>query len=74
MDVATSTAVAVNQERACFCALPLAESHSNEEETMERRTFLSALTGVSLGALLEVPFTEVAGAQNRAQTGADQVF
>jgi haloacetate dehalogenase len=72
MDVATSSGVVVSQERAGFCALSLAESHSNEEETMERRSFLSALTGLSLGVLLGGPFTEVAGAQNRAQTGAGQ--
>lgn len=37
---------------------------------MERRSFLVALAGASLGVLSEGIFTEFATAQNAAQTGA----
>src|SRR5467141_1211360 len=42
----------------------------SEEETLERRNFLGALAGASLGVLSEGTFTEFARAQNRAQAGA----
>jgi hypothetical protein len=48
----------------------------SEEEMLERRSFLGALAGASLGVLSEDTFTEFARAQNRAQAGAilaDQV-
>src|ERR1700735_4595471 len=51
-------------------ALPLATLHSNEEEAMERRTFLSAVTGASVSVLLEGSFSEFASAQNPAQAAA----
>jgi haloacetate dehalogenase len=47
-----------------------------EEEMLERRNFLCALAGASLGVLPESIFTDFAGAQNTAQAGgisADQV-
>src|SRR5258708_38349396 len=40
------------------------------EEMLERRSFLGALTGASLGVLSEGIFTEFARAQNTAQAGA----
>src|SRR5271155_1078156 len=42
----------------------------SEEEMLERRSFLGALAGASLGALSEGIFTEFASAHNRAQAGA----
>jgi haloacetate dehalogenase len=42
----------------------------SEEEMLERRGFLGALAGASLGVLSEGIFTELARAQNKAQAGA----
>jgi haloacetate dehalogenase len=41
----------------------------SEEETLERRSFLGALAGASLGVLPEGIFTELATPQNKAQAG-----
>src|SRR6202789_4317788 len=48
-------------------AAPRATRPSNDEEAMERRTFLGAVTSASLGALVEGSFSESARAQNAAQ-------
>lgn len=50
MEVASSNRIDINQ-RATLSADSLAERHSKEEGTMERRTFIGAVTGVSLGLL-----------------------
>src|SRR6204780_1811667 len=42
------------------------------EEIMERRIFLGAVTGASLGLLLESSFTELAQAQNVSPTAGSQ--
>jgi len=47
------------------------KDHLDEEEKVERRSFLSALTGASLSVLSEGAFTEFAKAQNTPQTGTD---
>jgi haloacetate dehalogenase len=47
------------------------KGHWNEEETVERRSFLGALTGASLGVRSEGAFTEFARAQSTAQAGAN---
>jgi haloacetate dehalogenase len=47
-----------------------AESHWNPEEAVERRTFLGALTGASLGVVLGGSLPEFARAENTPQTGA----
>src|SRR5277367_5482356 len=44
-----------------------------EEEEMERRSFLSALTAASLGVALEGSFTEFSRAQNTAQVVASSL-
>ena len=61
----------ISKTSAVSFAHPLATRHSNEEEAMERRSFLSAVTGASLGFLLEGSFSEFARAQNPGQTAAD---
>ena len=38
---------------------------------MERRMFLGAVTGTSLGVLLEGSFTQIARSQSHAQPGAN---
>ena len=45
----------------------------DEEETVERRSFLGALTGASLSVLSEGAFTEFAKAQNTPQAGTDPI-
>ncbi|HEV3309685.1 MAG TPA: SDR family NAD(P)-dependent oxidoreductase, partial [Chloroflexota bacterium] len=47
-----------------------ARGHWDQEEAVERRDFLGALTAASLGILLEDSLTEGAHAQNTAQGGA----
>jgi haloacetate dehalogenase len=47
------------------------KDHLDEEEKVERRSFLCALTGASLSVLSEGAFTEFAKAQNTPQTGTD---
>src|SRR5262245_80229 len=46
------------------------EGNRNEENHMERRRFLGALTAASLGVALEGQFNEVAAAQNAARSGS----
>src|SRR5580658_6348284 len=56
--------------------MEIATRSRSEEEMLERRNFLCALAGASLGVLPESIFTDFAGAQNTAQAGgisADQV-
>src|SRR5580704_12242632 len=67
MDAANSNGIEVNQKSAVRSVLSLAKSYGHEEEAMERRNFLGALTGASLGLLLEGSLAEVAHAQSAAQ-------
>jgi len=48
----------------------IATRSRSEEEILERRSFLGALAGASLGVLSEGIFTDFARAQNTAQAGA----
>jgi haloacetate dehalogenase len=50
--------------------MEIATRNRSEEEMLERRRFLGALAGASLGVLSEGILTEFASAQNTAQTGA----
>ena len=43
------------------------KDHLDEEETVERRSFLDALTGASLSVLSKGAFTEFAKSQNTPQ-------
>jgi haloacetate dehalogenase len=52
-------------------AVPPAARRSNEEEAMERRTFLGAATVASLGVLVEGSFSGLARAENDLRVGAD---
>jgi haloacetate dehalogenase len=47
------------------------KDHLDQEESLERRSFLGALTGASLSFLSEGAFTEFAKAQNTPQAGTD---
>src|SRR5580658_10722299 len=47
------------------------KGHLDQEETVERRSFLGALTCASLSALSEGAFTEFAKVQNTPQAGTD---
>jgi haloacetate dehalogenase len=47
------------------------EDHLDEEKTVERRSFLGALTGASLGVLSEGAFAEFEKAQNTPQAATD---
>jgi haloacetate dehalogenase len=51
-------------------AVPPAARRLNEEEAMERRTFLGAATSVSLGVLLEGSFSRLARAENETRAAA----
>jgi haloacetate dehalogenase len=51
--------------------MEIATKSRSEEEMLERRSFLGALAGASLGALSEGILTEFADAQNTAQAGAN---
>jgi haloacetate dehalogenase len=70
MEVATSNGVEVNQKAALSSALSLAKSPWSEEEAMERRNFLGALTAASIGVLFESSLTQLARAENNARAGA----
>jgi haloacetate dehalogenase len=50
--------------------MEIATRSRNKEEMLERRNFLGALAGASLGVLSEGIFSEFADAQNPAQSGA----
>jgi haloacetate dehalogenase len=69
MDVATSSGIAVNENRALVPVPSPAKDRWNEQEEMERRNFLGALTGASLGMLLEGSLTDFAHAQSAEQDG-----
>jgi haloacetate dehalogenase len=70
MEVATSNGMEINQQAALLSALSPAKSPRSEEEAMERRNFLGALTAASIGVLFESPLTQVARAENTARAGA----
>jgi haloacetate dehalogenase len=50
--------------------MEIATRSRSEEEMLERRSFLGALAGASLGVLSEGIFTDFANAQDTAQAGA----
>jgi haloacetate dehalogenase len=50
--------------------MEVATSSRREQEMLERRNFLGALAGASLGVLSDGIFSDFAGAQNMAQAGA----
>jgi haloacetate dehalogenase len=64
MEAAISNRTEVNQNGALLSVLSPADGHRTEEEAMERRNFLGALTSASLGILLEGSLTEFAHAQS----------
>jgi haloacetate dehalogenase len=70
MEVATSNGIEVNQKAALSSAISLTTSPWSEEEAMERRNFLGALTAASIGVLFESSLTQLARAENNAQAGA----
>lgn len=70
MGVATLTGIEVNQKDTLLPTPSLTKGDWNEEEAMERRTFLGARTAASLGVRLEDSFAESARAQHTAQAGA----
>src|SRR6266481_3885292 len=70
MEVAISNRIDINQRPTALSADSLAECYSQQEGTMERRTFIGAVTGASLGLLLEHPVNAFARAQNTTQTVA----
>jgi len=70
MEVATSSGIGVNDNGALLSALSPAKGHWNEEEAMERRNFLGALTAASIGVLFESSLTPLARAENDARFGA----
>jgi haloacetate dehalogenase len=72
MEVESSSDIEINHKSALSFASSSAGNHSNEEEPMERRTFLSTVTRASLGLLLESSFTELSRAQNSSQAESSQ--
>jgi haloacetate dehalogenase len=58
------------QEAALLSAVPPANSAWSEEEAMERRDFLGALTATSIGVLFESSRARLAQAENGARAGA----
>jgi haloacetate dehalogenase len=70
MEFTTSNRTEIDQKGALLSALSSGKRHWNEEESMERRRFLGALTGASLGVFSEGSFTELARAQSDAQSRA----
>ena len=72
MEVAVANDIqAANRDRFLF-APSSGKSHFEQEETMERRTFLGAVTGASPGLLWDLPFRELAWAKNAAQAATGQ--
>jgi haloacetate dehalogenase len=69
MEVAASNGIEFNEKGALLSVLSPAKGDWNEEEAMERRHFLGALTAASLGILLEGALTEFADAESTAQGG-----
>jgi len=69
MEAATSNGRKDNGKGTLLSALSQSKHHWNEE-AMERRNFLGALTAASLGTFLEGALTEFAQAQSRARAGA----
>jgi haloacetate dehalogenase len=71
MEVATSNGIDVNQKAASLSAFSPAKSPWSEEEAMERRNFLGALTAASIGVVLfESSLTRLAREENNAPAGA----
>jgi haloacetate dehalogenase len=69
MEVSTSNGIEVNHKGASLSVHTPERGHWNEEESMQRRNFLGALTTASLGMLLNGSLNELAHAQNMAQGG-----
>jgi haloacetate dehalogenase len=70
MEAASPDCIDIVQMPASLSARSLAERYLNEEETMERRTFIGAVTGASFGLLLEHPVGALAVAQDTTQAVA----
>jgi haloacetate dehalogenase len=70
MEVASSNGIEVNQKGVLLSALSPAKRPWSEEETMERRSFLGALTAASIGVLFESSLAQLARAANNARAGA----
>jgi haloacetate dehalogenase len=69
MEAATSDGTGANENGVLLSVPSPAKDRWDEEQEMERRNFLGALTGASLGILLEGSLTEFAHAQSGAQGG-----
>jgi haloacetate dehalogenase len=69
--VAIVTGASQGIGRAAVSPLPLATDHWNQEEIMQRRNFLGALTGASLGVLSDASFAPLAQAKSQAQADAN---
>ena len=70
MEVATADDIEAGHRDTFLFAPSSCKRHFEDEETMERRTFLNAVTGVSLGFLWDLASRELAWAQNAAQAAA----
>ena len=70
MEVATADDIEAGHRDTFLFAPSSCKRHFEDEETMERRTFLNAVTGVSLGLLWDLASRELAWAQNAAQAAA----
>src|ERR1700745_2546919 len=75
MEVASSNRIDINQRPASLSADSLAERYSKEEGTMERRTFIGAVTGASLGLPIGAPGQRIcASAKHNANRSWSQFF
>ena len=61
----------MNQQSAAIITGASLPSYLGEDKTMERRTFLRALAGTSLGVVLNGSFARVASAQSETQADAN---
>jgi haloacetate dehalogenase len=69
MEVPTSNGTGVNQRAALLASLFPAKNLRSEEEAMERRNFLGALTAASIDILFESSLTQLARAENNERIG-----
>jgi haloacetate dehalogenase len=67
MEAATAWAIGVNQRADSSAALSPAKITGKEEDRMERRNFLGALSAASIGVLFESSLTRSAGAEDSPQ-------
>jgi haloacetate dehalogenase len=69
MEISTSNGIDVNNKGALLTVLSPERGHRNEEEAMERRNFLGALTAASLGMLWDGSLNDIAHAESTALGG-----